>query len=348
MTSVLDLWRAVDPEARLVSGSVDLLARPVRGIARTRAAAPHLPELSGGELLVVDAAILAGGDLDALVAALAESGAAPAAAWIAFTTPPALEPAGSDLPILEGAGSVASLVAAMERHLDEETEQLAAFVRALRLAGAEAALADPQPSAPAGVVAARLRRGIAVTVDGSLRALNPRPAGRALATRFAAAHARLLSERTSATTAARRTRDGLYVLERAIHAGASVWLFDDLPPARIDEVALDALAVTLRALLRRRAPEPAGSRRMPRVPPSTGDATRDTLLAVARANGRIAPAARALGVHRNTVLYRLRRAQAELGIDPRRPEDALRLLRGSDESIEPGRAEPAVHSVDEA
>jgi DNA-binding PucR family transcriptional regulator len=62
------------------------------------------------------------------------------------------------------------------------------------------------------------------------------------------------------------------------------------------------------------------------MPPSTGDALRDTLMAVARANGRIAPAARSLGVHRNTVLYRLRRASADLGIDPRRPEDALRLL----------------------
>jgi DNA-binding PucR family transcriptional regulator len=56
---------------------------------------------------------------------------------------------------------------------------------------------------------------------------------------------------------------------------------------------------------------------------------RDTLLAVARANGRIAPAARTLGVHRNTVLYRLQRASVELGIDPRRPDDALRLLQGS-------------------
>ena len=51
-----------------------------------------------------------------------------------------------------------------------------------------------------------------------------------------------------------------------------------------------------------------------------------TLLAVARSNGRIAPAARALGVHRNTVLYRLRAASAERGVDPRRPEDALRIL----------------------
>ncbi len=108
---------------------------------------------------------------------------------------------------------------------------------------------------------------------------------------------------------------------------AAAWLFDDLPFARIDEVALEALAVTLRALLRRRAPESSTARDAPRLPPSTGDPLRDTLLAVARANGRIAPAARSLGVHRNTVLYRLRRASAELGLDPRRPADALRLLR---------------------
>jgi hypothetical protein len=332
VTSVLDLWRAVDPEARLVSGSVEHLSRPVRAIARTRAAPPHLPDLGDGELLVVDASILDRGRLDTLVAALAESGtASPVAAWVVASRQMNLDPAGADLPILLGAGAVAPVAAAMERHLDDEPEQLAAFVRAIRLAGAEAALADPQPSAPAGVVATRLRRGIAVTVDGTLRALHPRPAGRALATRFAAAHARLLSDRSAARNASRRTRDGLWVLERAVHEGASAWLFDDLPPARVDEVALDALAITLRALLRRRAPEPAGSRSMPKAQPSTGDPMRDTLLAVARANGRIAPAARALGVHRNTVLYRLRRAEAELGIDPRRPEDALRLLRGPDD-----------------
>jgi hypothetical protein len=119
-------------------------------------------------------------------------------------------------------------------------------------------------------------------------------------------------------------------MDRSIGPAASAWLFDDLPPARIDEVGLDALAVTLRALLRRRAPEPSGARGMPKSRPSTGDPLHDTLLAVARANGRIAPAARSLGVHRNTVLYRLRRAEAELGVDPRRPEDAIRLLRGSD------------------
>ena len=331
MTSVLDLWRAIDPEARLVSGSVDHLSRPVRGIARTRTAPPHLPGSGEGALLVADAAILDRGGLDHLVAALGEASLEPVAVWIVASRPAPLEAAGAGLPILLGLGSVATVASAAERHLDEEPEQLTAFLAELRLAGAEAALADPQPSAPAGVLATRLRRGVAVTVDGALRALNPRPAGRALATRFAATHARLLSERSEAGSAARRTRDGLWVLERPIGEGASAWLFDDLPPARIDGVGLDALAITLRALLRRRAPEPAESRRMPKALPSTGDPLRDTLLAVARANGRIAPAARALGVHRNTVLYRLRRAEAELGIDPRRSDDALRLLRGSDD-----------------
>jgi hypothetical protein len=330
MTSVLDVWRAIDPETRLVSGSIDLLARPVRAVARTRAASPHLPDLADGALLVADAAILDPGGLDHLVAALGEAALAPVAVWVVAADPTVLDPAGADLPILLGTGGASSLAVAAEGHLDAEAEQLASFATALRLAGAEAALTDPQPSAPAGVLAARLRRGVAVTVDGALRALNPRPAGRALATRFAAAHARLLSERSDPGSAARRTRDGLWVLERPIAGDAAAWLFDDLPPARIDEVGLEALAVTLRALLRRRAAEPADSRRMPKAPPSTGDALRDTLLAVARANGRIAPAARQLGVHRNTVLYRLRRAEAELGIDPRRPDDALRLLRGPD------------------
>ena len=330
MTSVLDLWRALDPSARLVSGSVDALGRPVRGVSRTRAAPPHLPDLAAGDLLVVDAAVLEGANLDALVAALSETASQPAAAGVADAASVGpLEPAGAELPILAGDTNVAVLAAAAERHLDDEARELAEFVRSLRLAGAEAALADPQPSAPAGIVASRLRRGIAVTVDGSLRALNPRPAGRALATRFAAAHARLLTERASAGRALRRTRDGLWVLERPIRDGASAWMFDDLPLARIDDAALEAVAVTLRALLRRPPVEPAGARGTARRPAFSGDAMHDTLLAVARANGRIAPAARVLGVHRNTVLYRLRRARAELGIDPRRADDALRLLAES-------------------
>ena len=332
MTAIIDAWRAVDPEARLVSGEASLLSRPLRGVVRTRAAAPHLPAAVEGQLLVVDAAILPDARLDGLVDALAEASLEPPAVWVVGDAP--LEPSGADLPVLAGGGSPATTAQRISEYLDGEPEHLAALVTELRLAGAEAALADPQASAPAGVVAGRLRRGVAVSVDGALASINPRPAGRAIATRFAAAHARLLANRSSANGDARRTRDGLWIMERTVGPSASAWMFDDLPFARVDEAALDALSVTLRALLRRRPAEPARGRREQKVPPSTGDPLRDTLLAVARANGRIAPAARSLGVHRNTVLYRLHRASVELGIDPRRPDDAIRLLRASDGPID--------------
>jgi hypothetical protein len=329
VTSVVDAWRAADPEARLVSGAVEQLARPVRGVARTRAAPPHLPELTPGTVLVADSGVLSN-RLDELVLALDDAGLEPAAVWVVGDSPTGLERAGSPLPILAGGGSPARLTDAIGGYLDDERAFLAAVSTDLRLAAAEAALADPQPGAPAGIVSARLRRGVAVTVGSSLSALNPRPAGTAIATRFVATHSRLLDGRASRPDEARKTRDGLWILERAIGADASAWLFDDLPFAAIDAVALEALAITLRALLRRPTAAAGGARAVPRLPPSTGDPLRDTLLAVARANGRIAPAARALGVHRNTVLYRLRRAATELGIDPRRPDDALRLLEASD------------------
>jgi hypothetical protein len=333
MTSVLDAWRAVDPEARLLSGSTEELARPVRGVARTRAAPPHVPDIGEGQLLVADARLMTGRDgadgVEALVGTLRSAAPEAVALWIVgdgVARDGALAAGG--LPIITGQGSVAGRADALTRYLDTETELLAATAADLRLAGAEAALADPQPAAPAGVIAARLRRGVAVSVGGALVAVHPRSAGRALATRFAAAYGRVLHDRTTGP-ASRRTRDGLWTMERRIGPGDAAWLFDDLPFARVDEVALEALAVTLRALLRR--PVVAAERHpIPRLPPSTGDPVRDTLLAVARANGRIAPAARVLGVHRNTVLYRLRVASAELGIDPRRPDDALRLLRDAE------------------
>jgi hypothetical protein len=333
MTSVLDAWRAVDPQARLVSGAVEALGRPARGVARTRAAPPYLPDLGdGGQVLVGDPAVLPA-RLDELVSALAEAELAPAAVWIAGEVPRDLEPSVDPLPVLVGGVASAPVAAALASLLDDEAARMVAVATEIRLAGAEAGLADPQAGAPAGVLAARLRRGVAVSVDGSLAALNPRPAGTALATRFAATHARLLAERVTTPGVARRTRDGLWILERSIdpQSGGTAWLFDDLPFARVDEVGLDALAVTLRALLRRPS-RPSHAAPPDRLPPSTGDPVRDTLLAVARANGRIAPAARSLGVHRNTVLYRLRLAAAEHGIDPRRPEDAIRLLRETDRS----------------
>jgi hypothetical protein len=333
MTTVLDVWRAVDPEARLVSGSVERLARAARGIARTRTAAPHFPASADGQLLVADAAVIPATGIDGLVAGLREAELDPVAVWVCGDRLSEFEAAGDPLPVLAGGGAASARADSAGAYLDGEREWLVALAADLRLAGAEAALADPQPSAPAGVVADRLRRGVAVTVDRALASLNPRPAGRALATRFAAAHARLLGERAARGAAARRTRDGLWILERPVGPAAAAWIFDDLPLAAVDAVALDALAVTLRALLRRRPSEPSLGRPEgePRLPPSTGDPLRDTLLAVARANGRIAPAARSLGVHRNTVLYRLHRASVELGIDPRRPDDALRLLREADE-----------------
>ena len=222
--------------------------------------------------------------------------------------------------------SLGPLTEALAAYLRDEPGHLQRLSDELRLAAAEAALANPDPAAPAGLVAARMRRGVAVVADGELRALHPRPAGRALAARFAATHARLLAG-GARSESSRRTRDGLWLLERRVRAGAAVWLFDDLPFARVDEVAADALGVTLRALLRRAPPRaasvPAGSRR---GPAPADDRIAATLLAVARSNGRIAPAARALGVHRNTVLYRLRAARSASAASTR---DAPRTRCGS-------------------
>jgi PucR-like helix-turn-helix protein len=327
MGSLLDLWRAVDPEARLVSGTLARLRAPARGVLRSRTAAPHLPPLVEGELLVIDESLVRGRGLDVLLAALESADLRPVGLVVAgLVAAPRLEAAEGSLPILASTRSVAHLSEAFAAYLRDEPGHLQRLTSELRLAAAEAALADPDPAAPAGLVAARMRRGVAVVADGEMRALHPRPAGRALAARFAATHARLLAG-GARSESARRTRDGLWLLERRVRAGAAVWLFDDLPFARVDEVAADALGMTLRALLRRiPAPRPTARPAARAVAPPVQDRISATLLAVARSNGRIAPAARALGVHRNTVLYRLRAALAEHGLDPRRPEDALRIL----------------------
>src|SRR5688500_2428554 len=170
MTSILDVWRGVDPAARLISGSAALLSRPVRGVARTRAAAPHLPRDTDGQLLVFDAALLPNERLDVLVAALADAGLEPCAVWL-VGEPSELEAAGDELPILVGPGTPGAVADRAMAYLDHEPGVLADLAAELRLAGAEAALVDPRPAAPAGVVAGRLRRGVAVTVDGALASL---------------------------------------------------------------------------------------------------------------------------------------------------------------------------------
>ncbi len=338
MPRLIDVWRAVDVEARLVAGVPGATAVPLRGMSRTRAMPPHLPPSLDGHLLIVEGALLATLGPDRLVAEVAASGGMPAALLIADALPdrsgswPESAP-----PTLVSQRSAADLATTADGYLADEGRFLARFAADLRLAAAEAALADPRPAAAAGMVADRLRRGVAVVADGELVTLHPRPAGRALAARFAAAFSRLFGTPSARAAASRRLRDGLWIHEQRIRPGAAVWLFDDLPMARIDEAAAEALAITLRALLRR--PPTRSPRPTPRVAarhdegPRAEDANPSdepwsaTLLAVARANGRVAPAARSLGVHRNTVLYRLRMARDRRGIDPRRPEDALRLLR---------------------
>ncbi|MDP9249752.1 MAG: helix-turn-helix domain-containing protein [Chloroflexota bacterium] len=314
-----------------MSGAMEALTQPVRGVLRTRTAAPHLPPAVDGELLVVDASLAAGRPLDALVSLLRAAGLHPAGVFVAALADSSrMDPAGAELPILTSGRPSLSLSESLAAYLRDEPSELARLGTGLRLAAAEAALADPEPATAAGMVAARIRRGVAVAADGALRTLHPRPAGRALAARFAATYARLLSGSATRAESTRRTRDGLWLLERRIRPGATLWLFDDMPFARIDEVAADALAMTLRALLRRPAGPSASSRgsggRASSVPAPSTDRIQQTLLAVARANGRVAPAARALGVHRNTVLYRLRLAAAHGGPDPRRADDALRIL----------------------
>ena len=100
MTSVLDLWRAVDPEARLISGSVRHLNDPARGVLRTRTAPPHLPPTVEGELLVVDGSLVRGRSLDSLLATLAAAELRPVGLVLAAMLGSAPEPAASPLPVL--------------------------------------------------------------------------------------------------------------------------------------------------------------------------------------------------------------------------------------------------------
>jgi hypothetical protein len=339
MPRLIDVWRAVDPEARLVAGDPSATVALLRGVSRTRAAPPHLPAPESGQLLIMDGALLSGLPVERLIAEIGASGSEPAALLVAAASADrGGEWPDAPFPILTSHRTPATLAAAASAYLADEAGLRARLNAELRLAAAEAALADPTPAAAAAVVAHRMRRGVAVVADGVLVALHARPAGRALAARFAAAFSRLFGTPSSRAAATRRLREGLWIHEHHIRPGAAVWLFDDLPMALVDETAADALSVTLRALLRRapaRTGRPSGSIA---APSSRAIAAADradepltaTLLAVARANGRVAPAARSLGVHRNTVLYRLRIAREQRGIDPRRPEDALRLLREVD------------------
>ena len=347
MPALVDVWRAIDPDAELTAGDPDRLRAPVRGIARTRATPPHLPDVAAGELLVVDAAALAEANPHEIFDGLRETSGEPTAVVFAGAGDRAGGPlSATDAPVLLSAMPASTFVSAARAYLEREAELLERWGLELRVAMAEAALADPHPSSASAVACARVRRGVAVARHGRLVGVHPRRGGRDLALRFTATFNRLFSGPSHRRQAERRTRSGLWVAEFPVARGereparvedAAVWLFDDAPFAAIDRIAGDALARTLRALLAAGRGDRSGVRLQqapgrpsagaPGAPRTRDDRLATTVLAVARNNGRVAPAARALGVHRNTVLYRLRQARHELGVDPRRPEDALRLLR---------------------
>lgn len=322
MAHLIDLWRILDVDASWISGDARRLSDPIRGLARSRSSVPRIPILPAGTLLIVEAGHL-GGRADALLADLEAVKIRPAGVIVAGSRQ-ALDGSNLGTPLLASTLPASALTQRGDAYLSDESQVLDRAVVELRLAAAERALADPKPAEVAALGASRLRRGVAISVDGRLVAVVPRIAGRALAARFAAIHARLLVS-SAGRGGALRAVDGLAVHEQRIRSGAAIWLFDDVPLSRLDVAAAGALAVTLRALLRR---QPSAPPAPPRLAPSrpTAGPLADTLLAVARNNGRIAPAARELGVHRNTVLYRLKLARRDLGLDPRRPADALRIL----------------------
>ena len=211
--------------------------RPGRGAGRRphpgRPSAPPVP--GRRQLLVVDAASVAVDPTDRLMTAVADAGLAPAAVLLAAVPDGAHLPVStSAVPILVSAPARPAARRGGERVPRRRGVGHRALCDRLRLAGAEAALADPTPAAPAGLVAARLRRGVAVIADGELVALHARPAGHALAARFSATlRARSLDAGTR-RGGTRRTRDGLWLHEANVRPGASVWMFDDLPFAAVD------------------------------------------------------------------------------------------------------------------
>jgi hypothetical protein len=138
LTGVIDLWRAVDPEARLVSGSLEALQQSVRGVLRSRAAPPHLPPASDGELLVLDGSLLAGQPLDDLLVTLRAAELQPAAVVLAGMTGTArLDPAGGELPILASTHPIAMLSERFAAYLRDEPSDLLRLAGELRLSLAE-------------------------------------------------------------------------------------------------------------------------------------------------------------------------------------------------------------------
>src|SRR5688572_29996590 len=98
MSSVVDVWRAIDPDARLVSGSPDRLGSVVRGVMRARVAPPHLPPQVEAGVLVADASLAL--PLDALLAGLRQADLRPVALVVGAVGRQPLDAVAEPMPVI--------------------------------------------------------------------------------------------------------------------------------------------------------------------------------------------------------------------------------------------------------
>ena len=314
----------------MVSGSSDELLRAVRSVLRTRAAAPHLPSAADPYLLIADAPLLEMGLSTFISVPSARRIDCPVGSWSQGPIPErrsnprrihclcssarAPQPSSSN-------GVPPTWPTSPQRLPGSPTS--CGWRPPRRRWPSQSPVRPADSSRRACGAGWRSRR-----TASSSRSIHVQRAARSPHDSRPRTHGSSLRRSSDRRGDLRQSRDGLWLLERRIRTGASVWIFDDAPLAQVDEVGAEALTITLRALLRRRpADTRSPSRERETVEGHGTGRFGETLLAVARANGRIAPAARALGVHRNTVLYRLRAVRAQGGPDPRLPEDALRILQ---------------------
>ena len=313
------------------------MARPVRTVVRTRNAAPHLPEADDAALLLVDAAVLPVPSVEALLAALDDAQLNPVAVVRPGRSPRRTRPMH---PCPSSAASSRLPRAGTRR--DRVPGRRAGRAGAT-LQGPSAGLCRGLAVGPAARHAGRADRGPHRPGRGNQRgrgAARPSSApGRARPGRAVRrAPCPAAGRRVPRPSRSGPAGAGGAVADRAPHSARRRGLaVRRLALRAVDEVAADAdghgpgaapPACAGRGLGRSRdAGHPL--EKLPAA--SRHDPLQDTPIAVARSNGRVAPAARLLGVHRNTVLYCLRRARDERGIDPRRPQDALRILSEIDE-----------------
>ncbi len=200
MTTVLDLWRAVDPVGppRLRVGGSPGAAGAGSGPHRA-AAPPYLPPIVEASCSSSTPTVVAGSAIDALARRPRRVRARrpPPSGSPAFPTSRSSRRCDDAARAGRRRDGAESSPDAGQRYLEHEVDELAAFAteRAPRRRRGgprrSAALRTRRRRWPRACDAVSRSR-----VDGALVALNPRPAGRALATRFAAPPSRLLADRS--------------------------------------------------------------------------------------------------------------------------------------------------------